>query len=159
LLPGGGIAVIDSAKHIAGQHDSPSTGVRRHFRRGLNHCPVSVHLALTTWRDTGYCKTTHRAGVSLFVAFSYVRLFGRLLIGFAVCLLDVDDDHRAKKRFHTHFLCLGGRDVVVEAEEVVRVVAPLDLPQPLEVGISVGRAYAFDGLVGSSVVKVAAAAG
>ena len=55
-------------------------------------------------------------------------------------------------------LCLGGRDVVVEAEEVVRVVASLDLPQPLEVGISVGRAHAFDGLVGSSVVKVAAAA-
>jgi len=56
-------------------------------------------------------------------------------------------------------LCLGGRDVVVEAEEVVRVVAPLDLPQPLELRVSVRRAHAFDGLVWSSVVEVAAAAG
>ena len=55
-------------------------------------------------------------------------------------------------------LCLGGRDVVVEAEEVVRVVAPLHLPQPLEVRISVGCAHAFDGLIRSSVVEVAAAA-
>ena len=56
-------------------------------------------------------------------------------------------------------LCLGGRDVVVEAEEVVRIVAPLHLPQPLEVRVAVGRAHAFDGLIRSSVVEVAAAAG
>ena len=47
---------------------------------------------------------------------------------------------------------------MVEAEEVVRVVAPLHLPQPLEVRISVGCAHAFDGLIRSSVVEVAAAA-
>ena len=32
-------------------------------------------------------------------------------------------------------LALGGRDVVIEAEEVVRIVAPLYLPQPLELRI------------------------
>src|SRR6478735_12650771 len=81
-----------------------------------------------------------------------------LLIGFRGLLTGCLTTITAQKRFHPHFLCLGGRDVVVEAEEVVRVVAPLYLPQPLEVGISVGRAHAFDGLVGSSVVEVTAAA-
>jgi len=58
---------------------------------------------------------------------------------------------------HISYASAGGM-LWLKRKKVVRVVTPLHLPQPLEVRISVGCAHAFDGLIRSSVVEVAAAA-